>query len=257
MTVHIVTGATAGYLDKIQPYLATLSIHSPASIKTWLVCVDCDPPDYLGTFSKVQTVRAGAAQLMGSPRETCSLQHGTWLDVVPGDDTDTVIFTDGDIFLQRPFEPQELAALEAWPAGALGTSYNMGPHETLLHEALFKLHPKVSDGAFLDAWGRVTLQGLCFNVGVMVAKRATFRRLLDAYQPRWDDIGRHLAHPARQQWLIGYTLAAGGFDVRVLPYSFHTHAHFDLPAGTQVGRAGEVYYDNQLVLFWHLPMWAR
>lgn len=254
MTVHIVTGSNAGYMEKMRPYLETLKARAGAA-RCWLGCVDCDAPAWLP--DSVTAVRIPREALAGSPGETESLQHGGWLPYLPIDAADTVIFTDGDIFMQREFSPDEWAALENWPAQAMGVSYNAGPTQTLLHEALFKLRPKVRPGDFLEHWGLNTLNGACFNVGVMVGKRATFDKLYTLYNERWDEIGQCLAHPARQQWLIGFILIDRGFDIHILPYTFHTHAHFALPDGTLVGRAGEAYFDNQLILFWHVPMWAR
>ncbi len=248
MTIQIVTGANAGYMDKIKPYLETLR-ENAAPADPYLVGVNCRPAEeIINTVSTFDT--------SGSPAGTQSLQHGGWLNAVPGKPEDVVIFTDGDIFMQRKFSEQELQALNEWPGGALGVSYNMGPYETLLHEALFKLNPKVSDAEFLARWGRSTLEHLCFNVGVMVARRETYQRLYDLYMPLWDEIGVYLEHQARQQWLISYLIGTQ-FKSGILDYSVHTHAHFQLPPGVLIAKDGTAYYNNQEILFWHLPMWAR
>jgi hypothetical protein len=250
--IHIVTGSNARYMDKMQPYLRTLNENAKGT-RVVLCCVDCDGPADAGSIELPFVPRTALA---GSPPESDSLQHGAWLPFVDAADNDVVIWTDGDLFMQRPFSERELADLEAWPAGTFGVSYNMGPHETLLHEALFKLRPKISAGAFLDKWGDVTLQCPCFNVGVMVGRVRDYRKLYDLYMPEWESVLADLEHPARQQWLIGYTMARH-FEMRLLPYTFHMHAHFELPSGALVGQAGEAYFNNQLVLFWHVPMWAR
>ena len=253
MTVHIVTGSNAAYMEKMRPYLETLKTHAGAA-RCWLCCVDCAAPEWLP--ENIAAVYIPRDALAGSPPETESLQSGGWLPYLPIEDSDTVIFTDGDIFMQRGFSDNELMALEQWPENAIGASFNAGPTETLLHEALYKLHPQIEAGAFLTRWGLTALE-TCLNVGVLVARRATFARLHDSYMGRWAEIGLHMTHPARQQWLIGYTAYHDGFDVRILPYEFHLHAHFALPPGALVGRAGDAYINGNAVLFWHVPMRAR
>lgn len=252
MTVQLVTGSNARYMPKMEPYLRTVEKHSRA--ENWLVCVAAEPPAYLN--GKIRTVKQPLVSPV-SPPETESLQHGSWLGIVPGEPNNVAIWTDGDIFMQRPFTDGEWADLENWPENAVGVSYNLGPFETLLDEAVFKLHPKASPGTFLDHWGTATLERICFNVGVMVARRATYQRIYDAYIKRWDEVGEWLAHPARQQWLIGWTIYELGLDIKILPYTFHTHAHFDLPEGTLVTPEGRAYYNNTPILFWHVPMWRR
>ena len=254
--ISIVTGANAKYLDQIKPYLETLN-ENAAGLNPTLCCVDCEPPGYLEGLPEVKAVRLDRSALAGSPDYSDSLQHGAWLDVVPGNPDEVVIWTDGDLYMQRPMSDPEREGLAEWPENSIGVSWNMGPDESLLIEALYKLRPKVSDGAFLDRWGRETITKPVFNVGLMVARRSTFSRLHDIYLPLWDEIGEYLDHPARQQWLLSYLICTQGFDIRVLPYTFHTHAHFDLPSGTLVARDGTAYHGTDVILFWHLPMWLR
>lgn len=259
MTLHIATGANAAYTDKIRPYLETLDANGGTAHR-WLICVNCDPPAYLEELGSVRAVPAGDEQLVGSPPDTDCLQHGAFVEVLPAADDDVIIYTDGDIFLQRPLDESERAALYEWPHDAIGVSYNAGPRQTLLHEALFNLRPKVGDGAFLDHWGRHTVISTAFNAGVLVGRRSTFEKVLEVHRARWPEINRHLDHHARQQWLISWVLATGGANgvkPQVMTHSFHMHAHYQLPPGGLYTRSGDAYYDGKLVAFWHLPMWRR
>jgi hypothetical protein len=254
--ITIVTASNERYMDKMRPYLESLARHlDPASARAVLVCVDCAAPDWLPP--EIGVHHAPRSLLAGSPAGTESLQHGAWLQVVPGEPEDVVIFTDGDIFFQRPFDAVEIAALADWPDNSIGASYNQGSSETLLDEALFKLGPRQTDGEFLNRWGRITLQGTCFNIGVMVARRSTYQRLYDLYMGQWKRVSKALSHQARQQWLMGYLMHKEGFEIRLLPYNFHMHYHFELPAGALVGLAGDAYWQNQRVLFWHVPLHRR
>jgi len=257
MTIQLITAANAGYMDKIKPYLDTQERHG-ANLERYFICVKTDPPEAIADcYPDLILVQADAAQVEYSPTESESLQHGSWLDVVPGKDEDTAIFTDGDIFMQRPLNASELDALENWPENTFGVSWNNGAGETLIFEALVKLNPKVSDADFIAHWGRLTVERPVFNVGVMVGKRSAFRALRAAYEKRWGEVGEYLSHGARQQWLLSYLIHSEGFGLRVLPYTFHTHAHFDLPEGALIAKAGDCYYNNEAVAFWHVPMWMR
>lgn len=265
MTLQLITASNAAYMVQMRPYLETLNAHAHGA-DCYLICLDCEPPTWLVELPNITPLRA-AADTRYSPPETQSLQHGAWLDVVPGAPDDVAIFTDGDLFMQRPFSDNERQGLAEWPAEAIGTSWNNGPSESLLYEALVKLQPKVSDGDFLARWGRVTVTSQVFNVGVLVGRRATLARLRALYEAQWDAIGECLAHKARQQWLLSYVLGCHdrqehpddpeGFDTHILPYTFHMHYHYNLPDGALVGKAGEAYYQNQPVMFWHVPMWMR
>lgn len=249
--IYIITGSNARYMEKMRPYLETLQ-RNTGDVNVVVCCVDCEGPG-MGGINQVGVPRSA---LVGSPPETESLQHGAWVDYAGAGDDDVVIWTDGDLFMQRPFSERELADLEAWSAGTFGVSFNIGPQETLLHEALFKLNPKIGAGAFLDKWGDETLEYPCFNVGVMVGRVSDYRKLHALYMAEWESISGDLAHAARQQWLISYIICKH-FEPRILPYTFHMHAHFELPAGALIGKAGEAYINNQVVLFWHLPMHMR
>lgn len=255
MSVHLVTASNARYMPKMMPYLDTLQANG-AGLTRWLCCVDCDPPD-MSAYPDIHVVNVPREALTGSPPETESLQHGGWLKYVPIGDEETVIFTDGDIFLQRPLSDAELTDLCNWKKNQLGASYNAGPNQTLLHEALYRLEPKIPDSEFLEVWTKFTLRCPCLNIGVMIAQKQTYAMLHKLYMLNWENITRHLQHQARQQWLMSYTAFAYAMNVIILPYTFHTHMHYDLPAGVVVGRAGDCYYREELVAFWHVPTWAR
>lgn len=252
---QLVTAANAGYMDKIKPYLDTLE-RNGAGLEKFLVCVNTLMPDAIREcYPDLIVTNFEGDQY--SPPQSESLQHGSWLRIVSGKEEDTVIFTDGDIFMQRPLEEVELVALRDWPENTFGLSWNNGPSETLIYEALVKLNPTVSDADFITHWGRLTVERPVFNMGVMVARRSAYRKLYEAYCKRWAEVGEYLSHPARQQWLLSYLMHTEGFEVRILPFYFHMHYHFDLPEGALVGKAGDAYYNNHAVAFWHVPMWMR
>lgn len=243
--IHLVTCANARYLGTIRPYLESLSKHWPYAID--LMCTDCWPDNaYQMALSRVafrQTPRTP-----GSPDETMSCQHGGFLPYLPGSPDDVIVFTDGDITMQRNPTPDEREWLESFPKDTVAAGWNSGPDETLMIEAA-RLFMKKSAGDFIDGWGKLVYKP-CYNIGVIVARRETWAAIHDAYMLNWERIGDYLQHPARQQWLVCYTIHSLGLDVQVTPYAFHANGHYGVPPG--VHYVGEkLFAGSQMVLFRH------
>lgn len=244
--MRIVTSSNAGYLERIKPYLASLSQHS--QIPATLVCVGCEPPGYLRSLPNVDAVMLTRLQNAGAPLDTECAQHGSWLKAVPGEPDDVVIFTDGDIILQRPFTPGELDWMASLPDNTIAVGYNSGPDETLAVECA-RLFPRFPLDAIARRFGDIE-HTPCFNTGVMVARRSTYQRIYDEYMRHWDVVSEAFGHMARQQWLICWTIAHLGIDVQVTPYSFHANGHYGLPPGCLYA-GGLLYSGNDVVALRH------
>jgi hypothetical protein len=239
--MKIITACNAQYYGRITAYLDSLRAHS--QIPATLVTVG-----FQATYPGITCAYLPRFQNEGAPIESELPQHGAWLQVVSGEPGDVVIFTDGDITLQRPFSHQELDALADLPDGAVMAGYNSGPAETLAIEG-GRLFPRFG----LDQIGlrfRLELEHTpCFNIGVIAARRSTWEAIYDAYMPLWKLATDAFAHPARQQWLVCAVMAILGLDVRVTPYSFHANGHYGIPPGVSVD--GAAYYNGEMVAFRH------
>lgn len=238
----IVTACNSRWFGRILPYLDSLKAHS--QIPPVLVTVG-----FNATYPGVETVELPRSENAGAPIESESPQHGSWLKVVEGKPDDIVIFTDGDIVVQRPFTQDEIKWLFALPENTVACGYNSGPAETLTVEAgrLFPRFPIDSIGA---RFGLDLDKTPCYNIGVIAARRSTFQRIYDAYMPLWKLATDALAHPARQQWLVCVVFALLGLQVKVTPYSFHANGHYGIPPGC-IYADGSLYHGNELVLFRH------
>lgn len=225
--IHLVFSANAQYLDKIRPFAESVGAASP-NTRNWLVCVECQP-DY--TIPHVTAVLITRAQNAGAPEYTESIQHGSFLQVIDCQPNDTIIYCDGDMIMQRPFTPKEMDAINAIPPHVYLTSWNAGPDQTLLDEGI-RLSPRFPADDLVDIWGREIVTSRCFNIGVQVAKAATWQVIYNAYMGLYGQACYSFAHHARQQWLVSYVVQKLGLTWGILPHEFHTHAHFQLPPGT-------------------------
>jgi hypothetical protein len=257
MTIHLVASANHAYADRIVGWLDHATTYG-TGVRITLAAVQDGDGAWMGPLRADYP----AAHIVAYIRDELAyqppldhLQAGGFLGWGDFADSDTIIFTDGDALLQRPFTPDELGWLEDWPEGVIGASYNAGPDDTLGAEAtrLGTAHLPVEEKEqaraellrALEARG-FDLSMPVYNLGVIVAKVSTYkewyRRYLESL-PRFADLFTHHAH---QQW--GLCAAAPG--VSVLPYTFHLHGHYPAPDGAARSR-GRITYRGDVVAFRH------
>lgn len=240
--LKLVTGCNAGYLPRMMRYLETLAHH--ADFPVYLVGVGFNPPEVDG----IEVLSLGSEHNPGSPPQTESMQHGSFIQVVPARYDTVLLFTDGDFIMQRPLDDGERAFLDL-PDDAVAVGYNGGPSETLMHEA-GRLGLQYPGEALVRLWGDEVYTWPIYNVGAIAMNKRTWRRVYDYYLSRWDEVSAAFSHQARQQWLISYALNRLGLDVRIMPWSLHAHGHFGLKPGMSWGGDG-IYHDGKLALFRH------
>ena len=240
--IRLVTACNAGYLGRMAPYLD--SLRQSADFPVTLVSVGFE-----ATYPGIECVMLPRLLNQGAPVETESPQHGSFLQVMSGDDDETLIFTDGDIIMQRALTLQEWAWLEEFPAGQVSCGWNSGPDETLEVEAA-RLFPRVTMDQLAGRLGSIVREAPCYNIGVFAAHRQTYRRIYEAYMPLWKIATDAFQHPARQQWLVNYVIATLGIPVIRMEYSFHANGHYGLPPGVEI-RNGTALYQGEVVAFRH------
>lgn len=240
---RLVTAANARYLERIKPYLESLSAH--CQIPATLVCIG----DFIFAphLPGIDSVTLPRSRNRGAPMETESPQHGSFLQAVDGPEDEVIIFTDGDIVMQRPFSDTELSMFVGLPEDTVLAGYNSGPDETLEVEArrLFPSAPL----AVIDAHFGL-LDRPCYNIGVFAARRSTYRAIHAEYMQRWRLITDAFAHAARQQWLVVHTIHRLGLRVQVTPYSLHANGHYGMPPGCEY-RGGTLYSGEEVVCLKH------
>jgi hypothetical protein len=222
------------------PYLDSLRTH--ADFPVYLVGVGFEPPQIPGVCG----ISIDREQNAGAPDETESIQHGSFTGVIRHKVSEVVVYTDGDFIMQRPMDDGERRLLKL-KHGQVVTSWNGGPHETLLTEA-GRLWQRASSAEMSRLWGEDWHTRPIYNVGFLAMTYRTWIELYKSYMKRWPDACSCFAHKARQQWLISYLLS--DYEVTVAPWHLHAHGHFGLQSGME-RRPDGIYADGKKALFRH------
>lgn len=242
MSLLLVTAANRPYLERITPYLETVVENGAAFDRRILVSVGCRVEMPEG--SPIEPVALPAAQALGHTGNFC-VQQGCFLEVLGAADDDVIVFTDGDIRMQGEPRADELAWMRSIPQGAIAVAWNGGSDDTLLNEA---------DRIGMTEAGRALFGALLhrkvYNVGVIVCRAATYRRIYQRYLELWPVFYPETNHYAANQFLMCAVAAEQGLCVWEMHPSVHTHGCFGLPAWAE-DRGGELFVDGVPVLFRH------
>lgn len=237
MSVLLVAGCNEAYLGRFQGCVASLQAHANVPYHLFSVGFDAYNP-----LSREQNA--------GAPPESECIQHGSFLQLLPdtyGPDT-VIIYLDGDVLLQRPFNAGELAWLESFPASAVSATWNQIGEN--LADCTRLLGPAFDLFHLREAWGPEIDSAPSLNAGVVAARRSTWERAYELYMRNWDAALACFAHPARQQWLMCWCYASLRLATQIMPWSFHAHGHFGLKPGMERRRDG-IFVDGQLAAFRH------
>lgn len=235
--VILVTGGNAAYHGRLQACLASLEAH--CNVPYQVFAVGYSHPGYFAISH---------AENQGAPASTECIQHGSFLRHLRGADDAVIVYIDGDVRMQRPFDAGELEWLSNFPEWHVSATWNR-VGETLIEEAR-ALGPTRSEEQMVATWGKRILIAPALNVGVIVARRATWGKVYNGYLEHWGAVTAEFSHQARQQWLIGWMYAALGMTVDIMPWSVHSHGHFGLKPGMEM-RADGVYADGKLAALRH------
>ena len=134
----LVTGCNESYQHRMNGYLDTLTRH--ADFPVYLIGVDFEPTR---NDKPIIPVTITSKQNAGAPHSTDCVQHGSFLNIIPGKATDLIMYTDGDFYMQRPMDDEERAMLKL-KKGQVLVGYNGSQSETLKVEA-DRLGQKISD----------------------------------------------------------------------------------------------------------------
>lgn len=224
------TGSDLNYLNKIEPFLK--SVNKNFNGKKILFYIEQDLPLKIDTIHNFNILNFKYEDFINKNKINC-IQHGEFINhrYIQSLSEDTIVlFTDGDIIMQRPFSDNELDMLNLDNNQFL-VGYNESENDTLLAES-FRLNKisNIYDNLLkIDNWHNIP----CYNTGVIAAKLSSWKKLFSIYTDKWNFIDNTFDHYAKQQWLICLILYEY-FNVKIMPYSFHTHGHYKLPEGTHL-----------------------
>lgn len=252
MNIILATGTDRNYLARIWPYFESIKKHSRARRNVVFVPVSGDDAWFkrIREFDAFDWRPVTVGELRAKNPNNC-LQHGEFLafDDPDGSEDDLIIFTDGDIVLQRWFTSAELNWLSSLPENGVAVGFNEGPWGSLAREAALlqaKQDLSMIREAFPGDWESMP----CYNTGVLIARRGVYRKLCEAYIERHAEIDAMMGHYAKQQWLLSYLLNTGPFSVKLLPQEIHTHGCHPLPSAC-TRQGDQLFYDGTPVVFRH------
>jgi hypothetical protein len=225
------------------PYLDSLREYADFPVN--FIGVGFEPPYLQGA---THSIFLDGAQNAGAPNETQCIQHGSFLNVIDAPDSETLIYTDGDMVMQRKLDDEERAFLMLENNQAV-VGLNFGWQSTLINDAKL-LGQQISDAELIERYGEYVVTHQDYNVGFLAMTRQTWELVYGAYMEDYPAICGVFTHMARQQWLISWELAKLGLAVKLCPWSIHAHGHGGLKPGMHYGNGG-LWADGKLAAWRH------
>jgi hypothetical protein len=187
-----------------------------------------------------------------------SPQYGDFLSAYPNgflSDDDIIIFIDCDVILQRNFTDEEMSYIKSFKHGDFGVNYNSGPEDSIWQEAKRLIHTQ-DMFTFSREWWPDNIIPKCYNTGCCIATVSTWKMMADKFPPLWEKEKKFMVYPNAQFLMSWMVQKDPEFKERILPLSFHTHAHFGLYPDVSVDPDGETTrYKNEIVAFRHKIAW--
>jgi hypothetical protein len=251
MKIVLATGSDSNYQFKIIPYLLSIKKYSNFDCNI-LVYYDngiCYTSDICGNEITLSNIDPSCICCINIIK---CLQHGEFLKSPAFNflnKNDVIVYTDGDIVLQRCLENEEIQFLHSLKNGQIFVGFNAHPKDTLYDEAkrLGQVGSVPMPFCQFD-WSKYKI----YNTGVLAMNKHTWEELAKNYTSLYHFVDNLFNHYAKQQWLISFIVGTNKyFSVIEMPYSFHTHNHFETPAGLEQRPSGLACYNNKTVLFKH------
>lgn len=250
--IILATAANPPYMSKIMPYLNTIGQLSMATENRFYM-VDATFNDYQKVSGIVYT-NINPAQIQAPNDNTC-IQHGEFLFFDDYNDDDIVIFTDGDIRLQRWFSLEEMELICKLKYKdillARNAAMRLDPSEDTLKAEASRLGPQKPVDVIFDELGYAEeVKNLrCFNTGVVICRADTYKLWCLDYMHMFKKIKPYFWHYAVQQWLM-CLIAETEFNAIEMSKAIHAHGHYQLPTGVAVS-GGRWCYNGIPIMFSH------
>ena len=246
MKIVLATGSDLNYLNRINNYIDTIIKNSNFDEN---VLVYLGDEDVQINSDRIKLTKITPSSILARNSINC-LQHGEFLygKFFDGlNDNDVIVFTDGDMSLQRNLNEEEITFLKQFKDGDVYVGYNSSPTDTLYNES-FRLGitgPSFDDFNF--DWKSIKI----YNTGVLCMNKKTWGRLLEEYLKLYPKIDTMFGHYAKQQWLISFIIGTQDYKINEMPYHIHLHNHYEIPEGGMKDENNIAYYNNKIVLFKH------
>lgn len=244
----LATGADINYYQKpvFQKYINSIIQNSDFD-KNFIVLLDGELE--VDSFYNVEVASVKSEDIICLNINNC-LQHGEFIKADKFNslnDEDVILFSDGDMIIQRNLFPSEKEFLLNLKDGDVFVGYNASPTDTLANEAA-RLNPtNIESEIIKDDLTKIKV----YNTGVLCMNKKTWGKLVEDYINLFSEADKMFNHYAKQQWLISYIINTKGYKVYEMPYEFHTHTHYPSPQGITINPEGLVKYLDNTVLFKH------
>lgn len=264
MKRYLISVCTPNYVQRATPYFQSLPLVRSVEPRVVLLdfnpATDCDGRTEQALRSAMPYVDFRKMDLPAS-HSNYMIQHGVFLDAVPEvNSDDLVILTDMDIRIQRDFTKTELEWMDRtlndveWSGWDVAASWNAGPSDTLVHEAV---RIGLSEDWIREYEPKAGLESVpCMNCGVLVARASVFRAIRKVYEERCDEFYAATAHRSRCQFLLNWCFYWLRINVHLLPPAIHQHGHCRVDGdalcspGTEL-RMGVLVNNGDPVVFRH------
>ena len=241
----LATGSDGRYLNKIKPYLNSIDVNSNFDLNLLIYLGD----NQIVIDNNLKVLNLLSSNYIHRNSINCT-QHGEFIkaegfDDIVGDD-DVIVFTDGDMILQRNLNEVELNKFRGLKYGDVFIGYNASPEDTLEKE-----YRRLLPTGSIPENFRVDLTKIkCYNSGVIAATKSTFRKLLNHYSEMYGEVDKMMRYYPKQQWLISFIIGTKDFNIIEMGYDIHNHSHYPTAKGSNINK-GVVIYNGEVVLFKH------
>lgn len=247
MKLVLATGSDSNYLNRISNCIRSISSNSNFD-ENYLVylqrsneAVSFIAPNVSSTYVNINEIKA-------LNQNNC-IQHGEFIKaryLKELDDEDVIVFIDGDVEIQRPYNKKEESILRGLKDDYVYVGYNAGVTDTLYDEYK-RLGPTMRVHEIFD----VDLESLkVYNTGVLAMNKKTWNKLSERYIELFPFVDKMFTHYAKQQWLISFIIVTE-MNVIEMDYTVHNHTHHGIVPESTKDADRKVYYRGELVLFKH------
>lgn len=246
--IILATGVDYPYYQRsiFQNYIKSIMQNSNFD-KNYVILLDMIPDK--PSDQNIEYTTASISQMECLTTINC-LQHGEFLKAGGFEnieDSDIILYSDGDMSLQRGLSSTERAFLTQLGDNEVFVGYNASPTDSLQDEAHRIAFTGYQAPSIVGSFDKIKI----YNTGVLCMNKATWVKLTEKYIELFPEIDKMFGHVAKQQWLISYIIGTRDFKIHEMPYDFHNHTHYASPAGTTIDEHGVVSYNNSVVLFKH------
>jgi hypothetical protein len=241
----LATGSDDRYLSKIKPYLDSIDLNSNFDLNLLIYLGNKD----IKIDNNLTILKLSPSNYLHRNSIMCT-QHGEFIkadgfDELVGED-DVIVFTDGDMHLQRNLTEVELNRFRNLKDGDVFIGYNKSPEDDLEQERKRLLPTGLIPEAFRFDLTKIK----CYNSGVIGATKSTFKKILNHYGILYGEVDKMIRYYAKQQWLISFIIGTKEFNIIEMDYVTHNHTHYGTVKGSNINKE-LVTYNGEVVLFKH------